>query len=45
MASGRSYRSRSYRKLDIERNGYDGLGKPEPLLGNLTGYYCRRITS
>lgn len=29
--------------LDIERNGYSGLGKPEPLLGNLTGYYSRRI--
>ena len=28
---------------DIERNGNDGIGKPEPLLGNLSGYWSRRI--
>lgn len=28
---------------DIERNGNDGLGKPEPLKGNLSGYWSRRI--
>lgn len=28
---------------DIERNGYSGLGKPEPLLGDLSGYWSRRI--
>ena len=28
---------------DIERNGYTGLGKPEPLKGDLSGYYSRRI--
>lgn len=28
---------------DIERNGYSGIGKPEPLKGNLTGYWSRRI--
>jgi toxin YoeB len=28
---------------DIERNGYDGIGKPEPLRGNLRGFYSRRI--
>ena len=28
---------------DIERNGNDGIGKPEPLLGNLNGYWSRRI--
>ncbi|WP_368074749.1 Txe/YoeB family addiction module toxin [uncultured Eubacterium sp.] len=29
---------------DIERNGnLDGIGKPEPLLGNLQGFYSRRI--
>lgn len=22
---------------DIDRNGYDGIGKPEPLKGNLSG--------
>ena len=28
---------------DIERNGYDGIGKPEPLKGNLAPYWSRRI--
>lgn len=28
---------------DIERNGYDGIGKPERLSGNLSQYYSRRI--
>jgi len=28
---------------DIERNGYDGIGKPEPLKNNLQGYWSRRI--
>ncbi len=28
---------------DIERNGNDGIGKPEPLIGNLSGYWSRRI--
>lgn len=28
---------------DIDRNGYTGLGKPEPLKGNLQGYWSRRI--
>lgn len=28
---------------DIKRNGYEGLGKPEPLKGNLSGYWSRRI--
>lgn len=28
---------------DIERNGYSGIGKPEPLKGDLTGYRSRRI--
>lgn len=28
---------------DIDRNGYDGIGKPEKLLGDLSGYYSRRI--
>lgn len=23
---------------DIDRNAYDGIGKPEPLLGDLSGY-------
>ena len=28
---------------DIERNGYDGIGKPELLRGDLTGWWSRRI--
>ena len=28
---------------DIERNGYDGIGKPEPLKNNLSGWWSRRI--
>ncbi len=28
---------------DIQRNVYDGIGKPEPLRGNLTGWWSRRI--
>ncbi len=30
---------------DIQRNKYEGLGKPEPLRHNLSGYWSRRITS
>lgn len=28
---------------DIERNGNDGIGKPEPLTGGLSGFWSRRI--
>jgi toxin YoeB len=28
---------------DIARNGNDGLGHPEPLRGNLSGYWSREI--
>lgn len=28
---------------DIERNGYNGIGKPEPLSSDLSGYWSRRI--
>lgn len=28
---------------DISRNGNQGIGKPEPLKGNLAGYWSRRI--
>ncbi len=28
---------------DIDRNGYNGIGKPEPLSGNLAGYWSVRI--
>jgi len=30
---------------DIKRNKYEGIGKPEPLKHNLSGYWSRRITS
>ena len=30
---------------DIQRNKYEGIGKPEPLRNNLQGYFSRRITS
>jgi len=29
--------------LDIKRNGYKGIGKPEPLTGNLSGWWSRRL--
>lgn len=28
---------------DIDRNGYDGIGKPERLSGDLSDYWSRRI--
>ncbi len=28
---------------DVERNAEDGIGKPEPLKGSLTGFWSRRI--
>lgn len=28
---------------DIARGGYEGIGKPEPLKGELSGYWSRRI--
>ncbi len=28
---------------DIDRNGYSGIGKPEALKGDLSGYWSRRI--
>jgi len=30
---------------DIQRNKYEGIGKPEPLKHNLSGYWSRRINS
>jgi len=30
---------------DIQTNQYQGIGKPEPLRHNLSGYWSRRITS
>ena len=28
---------------DIDRNGYQGIGEPEPLKGDFSGYWSRRI--
>lgn len=28
---------------DIQRNSFEGIGKPEPLRGNLSGLWSRRI--
>jgi toxin YoeB len=28
---------------DICRNAYEGIGKPEPLSGNMSGWWSRRI--
>lgn len=28
---------------DIQRNGYEGMGKPEPLRYDLNGYWSRRV--
>lgn len=28
---------------DIDRNGYSGIGNPEPLKGELSGFWSRRI--
>ena len=29
--------------IDIDRNGYKGIGHPEPLVGDLTGYWSKHI--
>ena len=29
--------------MDIDRNGHEGIGKPEPLTGSRSGYWSRRI--
>ena len=30
---------------DIKRSPFEGIGKPEPLKANLSGYWSRRINS
>ena len=30
---------------DAKRNGYTGIGKPEPLKGEFSGFWSRRIDS
>lgn len=36
---------RAFRKIisDTQRNGTEGLGHPEPLTGNLAGWWSKRI--
>ena len=29
---------------DIKRNGHEGIGHPEPLKGNYSGFWSRRIS-
>jgi len=29
---------------DVQRHPFEGIGKPEPLKGNLSGFWSRRIT-
>ena len=44
MQSGKRLLKKANELLkDIERNGYSGLGKPEPLKADLSGYWSRRI--
>ena len=31
--------------MDIDRNGYEGIGEPEPLKYEFTGWWSRRIDS
>lgn len=31
--------------VDIHKNPYDGIGQPEPLKGDLQGWWSRRINS
>lgn len=30
---------------DIQRSAFDGIGEPEPLKGNMSGWWSRRIDS
>ena len=30
---------------DVERGNFDGIGKPEPFRGDLSGFWSRRIDS
>lgn len=48
MRSSRQMNEKTLKRInmllqDIDRNGYSGIGKPEPLKGNLQGYWSRRI--
>lgn len=47
LANTRQKNLKKINKLlkDIERNGYNCIGKTEPIRGNLSGYYSIRIDS
>ena len=47
--NGWTENKRVFKKLqsliqDIQRNPYEGIGRPEPLKHNLSGYWSREIT-
>ena len=45
VAKDRKIAARIVRLIkDIEREPFEGLGKPEPLRHDLTGFWSRRIT-
>ena len=45
QSSDRSVVKRINRLLrDVQRGGHEGIGKPEPLRFQLSGYWSRRIT-
>ena len=43
MQDKKTLRRINLRIKDAERNPYTGLGKPEPLRGDLSGFWSRRI--
>jgi toxin YoeB len=44
LATGRKIARRITRLIaDIQRNPFSGIGKPEPLKGELSGHWSRRI--
>jgi toxin YoeB len=45
LATGRKLARRIVRLIgEIQRDPFSGIGKPEPLKGELSGYWSRRIT-
>ena len=45
LADARQKAAEAYQHTseDIQRNSYEGIGKPEPLKGDLSGWWSRRI--
>lgn len=44
MAAERQIKRINQLIKDMKRNPFDGIGKPEALRGNLSGFWSRRIT-